>query len=150
MMIRLFCLALLCLLPSVLSAADVVCDFDGDKLITSRDSAILTAWLKLRRPNDLAAVESRARLLSGSSDLTVARLPSNIDKIEDASTIVGSADKSLLVAYLNLRKTSNFASVLERAKLLLGTAVRLSKLPGSPIGDSTVPVKVEGIQVDHP
>ncbi len=147
MKIWLFCLTLLCLFPSVLSAADVACDFDGDKLITSKDSAILTAWLNLRRSDDVVAVQSRARLLYGS-DLTVVRLPSDTDKIEDASTIVGSTDKSLLVAYLNLRKTSDFASVQERANLLLGKVVRLSKLPGSPIGDSTVPVTITGIQVD--
>lgn len=147
MKIWLFCLTLLCLCPSVLSAADVVCDFDGDTMITSKDSAILTAWLNLRRYNDVAAVQARARLLYGS-DLTVVRLPTTFDKLEDAATIVGSTDKSLLTAYLNLRKISDFTSVQERAKLLLGEVVRLSKLPGSPVGDSTVPVTITGIQVD--
>ena len=149
MKIWLFCLALLCLSPSVLPAADVACDFDGDKLITSKESAILTAWLNLRRSSDMVAVQNRARLLYGS-DLTVVRLPSDTDKIEYASTIVGSTDKSLLVAYLNLRKTSDFSSVQQRANLLLGKAVRLSKLPGSLIGDSTVPVTITGIQVYTP
>lgn len=126
--------------------SDAACDFDGDGVITSSDTAIFAAWLQTRKSTDIAIVQNRARAFV--STVVVTRLPSSSDQLTDSTELIGSKDLAFLAAYLQTRKSSDFSLVQGRANAILGLTVSLSKLPGVAIGDSTVPVTITGIQVD--
>lgn len=143
---NLFLIVLFVLLSLHAGAAGLACDFDADGTITSSDSAIFAAWLQTRKSSDFQIVQDRARAFVAT--VVVVRLPSAQDKLADSADLVGSTDLAFLAAYIQTRKSSDFALVESRAYAILGQVLSLSKLPATVIGDSTVPVTITGIQVD--
>jgi len=143
-----FLIIVLFLISIVLPAysAELACDLDGSGDISSSDVAIFAAWLQTRKSTDKAIVQARARAFI--STVVVARLPVASDKLVDSSADLDSKDLAFLAGYLQTRKSSDFALVEARAKSILGVAISLSKLPGAPVGDSTIPLVITGIQTD--
>ncbi len=158
----LFVLVLVCS-TSVLFAEAVVCNFSSDELISSDDAAILLAWrteyniFKLN-PNKIVTIENvqnRASVIL-KRDVLVSRLPDlSYDVLSDHSGEIVSDDIAYLLAFITeqniatLKKQAvDFSNVETRAQNIISLTYSLSKLPGTPIGDSSFTTTITGIQTD--
>jgi hypothetical protein len=141
-----FILFLALIMPVSIYGKTIACDFDGDEIVTSSDIAIFAAWIQSRKSTDVSFVQGLARgFVSG---ITITRLPTDTDKLEDSSAAIGTTDLGLLAAYIQSRKSSDFSFVESVANSIMSKVVSLSKLPGTEIGDSTVPITITGITTD--
>jgi len=147
---------------SLFAADEYVCDFDGDKQSTDNDLMIMVSYFQVRllaekkwATLDLATVQQKARILLNNQSLLVTRLPAAGDVLEDSSrTDLNDNDLMLLVAYFQTRLLASrklavldFASVQDKAGLLLNQTVWISKFPEITLGSVDVPFTMTGIQV---
>lgn len=140
----------------------VVCNFNDDNAVNTDDAAILIAWrtensffIKTGTPVTIANVEKRASDMMGKT-ISVARLPDPVkDRLSDQNTGIQIDDIAYLLAFITENsfaiKTGTsvvFNSVATRASNIISLSYSLSKLPGTPIGDSSFSTTITGIQTD--
>lgn len=143
-----FCILLVFLaLTSASLHAEVVGDFDGDQKTTLKDVVILLAWYQITDKTSLVKLLARSQaILSTVSSVT--RLP-----VEPADSLTGNKvvlkDVVLMLSWYQITDKNDWIKVTQRANTILaGDYSSLEYLPQTPIGDSTVPVTITGIQVD--
>lgn len=147
---RIKCFILLLILIVVSTGtlrAEIVGDFDGDQKTTLKDVVILLAWYQLTDKTSLDKLLARAQAIL-STVTTVTRLP-----IEPNDSLTGTKvvlkDVVVMLAWYQITDKNDFSKVQLRASAILsGDYSTLEYLPQTPIGDSTVPVTITGIQVD--
>lgn len=157
-----FLLVFLVISPGLLQAAALTCNFDDDENINSKDTAIIMAW---RTEYNLATfknvevkledVEKRASSIL-SQNIVVSRLPNQVrDKLADEDKIISTGDIVYLMAYVVEKNIADFkkipvsfSNVEFRAQSSYSNLAPLSKLPGTPIGDSGFSTTITGIQTD--
>ncbi len=155
-------LALVMLVVSFSCYGKVVCDFDGDNSIKTSDAAILLAWIiesnyKIKDPGYLVT-ESNVQIRAENmldTNVVVSRLPDSEDLLADSNGDLSLTDAAYLLAFI---VENNFAiktggvvrfdSVSIRAAGILSLSASLSKLPGTPIGDSSFSTTITGITTD--
>ncbi len=159
----LFCLFIFFAVTQCFAAT--VCDFNEDQLINDKDIVTLFAFIQvdsLAKDGfavlDLASVQDYARDVLGDQSFTLSRMPdvAKDDLSGNNTNILDDEDVVLLFAYMQVDSlakdgfaTLDFPSVESSATDLIGRTVSLSKFPTTPIGDSTIPVTITGIQTDQ-
>lgn len=110
----------------------MVWDFNNDGSYTTDDVAIFAAWLQTRKSSDKTLVRDRARAILGNNTLEVVYLPVNVDDLNSDGSITTN-DLAIAVAYLQTRKSNDFAVISTRASAIVGSSsnVTPNKLPGS-------------------
>lgn len=146
--------------------AGIAGDFDSSGSVQTNDIVVLIAWLQekvlsLRDSSykvTIENVDSRAESILGSA-INTSRLPdpSSDDFGDLAANSLTTDDAVIMISFvmektLALRNGTYFTStdVETRANGILRLSSGVGKLPETPIGDSTVPVTITGIQVDSP
>lgn len=134
-------------ITSVSLKADIVGDFDNDQKTTLKDVAILLAWYQITDRTSLSKVLARAQRILSTVTL-VSRLP-----IEPADSLTGNKivlkDVAVLLGWYQIFDRNDWTKVQQRANTILPSDYSsLEYLPQTPIGDSTVPVTITGIQPD--
>jgi len=144
--------------------AGIAGDFDNSGSAQTNDTVVLIAWLQERvlslRDSSykltIENVDSRAEGILGSS-INTSRLPDpSIDDFGDlAANSLTTDDVVIMISFviektLALRNGTSFTAtdVEARANGILRLSSGVGKLPETPVGDSTVPVTITGIQVD--
>jgi len=140
--------------------AEIVCDFDGSGLVDDNDLAILIGWKQLINAGVTADKITVDSLYSVSRNVLssvsgVARIPvlSKDNLTDEAQDSIDDEDLAFFIAYKQLEnagaKNFSFDTVrLVAINILSNISRSMGKAPGSPIGDSVVPVTITGIQVD--
>mgnify|MGYP006936277515 FL=1 len=126
---------------------DIVGDFDGDSQTTLYDVVILLAWTQLSDKTSISKLLARSQTIL-SEIKTVTRLP-----VEPMDSLSGDTvtlkDVVLMLAWTQLTDKNDWSKVKLRANTILQDDYsNLEYLPQTPIGNSTVPVTITGIQVD--
>ncbi len=148
MLPRYICVLVLFICFAIIPArAEIVGDFDGDSKTTLKDVVILLAWYQITDKTSIEKCLARAQAIL-STVTTVTRLP-----VEPNDSLSGTKvvlkDVVLMLAWYQITDKNDFSKVQLRANTILaGDYSSLEYLPETPIGDSTVPVTVTGIQVD--
>ncbi|HOI90901.1 MAG TPA: hypothetical protein PLK28_10350 [Candidatus Rifleibacterium sp.] len=146
-----FCmLLLLVFLNSFCYGADLAGDFDGNGRVTIEDVAYFMAWLASNRTNNLKLIADEAYKLYAKAVGPVVRAPSAQYDNFAGGTTAGLKDIAIVMGWLSENRSSDFGIVRSSAKSLYDPTDYIYKLPGTPVGDSTVPVTITGIQVDNP
>lgn len=161
----LFLILSLVILASNSHAATVVCDFDGSQAADDTDLIVMLAYLQVKglaainlMTLDLASVQTTARNILQNNTLTLTRLPdeSTDDLESQVSSTLGDNDLILFLAYLQTKGLAainlvelNFSNVENNASTIRGSALSLGQFPGTPTGNSTLPIRIEGIQPDN-
>lgn len=156
-------LTVFCLLANPAYCSTLACDFNNDSNITDADLFILFAYQQIKAKAslgkatlDIPTVQSQARSLLGDQTLTVSRLPSNIDDLENLlSSDVADNDLFILFAFQQIRAkaalkkaTLDFPTVEAQVESLLKKKVGIGKFPGTPTGDSSFSSTISGIESD--
>lgn len=141
--ILLFCFVLL----SVALKADIVGDFDGDQKTTLKDVVILLAWYQITDKTSLSKLLARAQTIMNTVS-SVTRLP-----VEPTDSLIGDKvvlkDVVLMLSWYQITDKNDWIKVQQRANAIMASDYSsLEYLPQTPIGDSTVPVTITGIQPD--
>jgi len=128
-------------------SGDIVGDFDGDSQTTLYDVVILLAWTQLSDKTSISKLLARSQTIL-SEIKTVTRLP-----VEPMDSLSGDTvtlkDVVLMLAWTQLTDKNDWSKVKLRANTILQDDYsNLEYLPQTPIGNSTVPVTITGIQVD--
>ena len=154
----LFFVALL-FLP-IMVFGEVACDFDGDDIASEKDLVILIGWLQMRYaevPESQMTVEN---LLAVAVDISktvtkVSRMPTfEKDNLTDESPdVINDQDVAFFIAYKQVEyagvKNIQFDTVKEVAIDILKTLrSSMGRAPGTPVGNSYVPITITNIQVD--
>jgi hypothetical protein len=126
---------------------EIVGDFDGDSKTTLKDVVILLAWYQITDKTSIEKCLARAQTIL-STVSTVTRLPKEpSDSLSGVKVVL--RDVVLMLAWYQITDKSDFSKVQLRANtILVGDYSALEYLPETPIGGSTVPVTITGIQLD--
>jgi len=130
-------------------SGDIVGYFDGDSQTSLHDVVILLAWTQLSDKTSISKLLARSQTILNEIK-TVTRLP-----VEPMDSLSGDTvtlkDVVLMLAWTQLSDKSDWSKIKLRANTILQDDYSsLEYLPQTPIGDSTVPVTITGIQVDNP
>lgn len=128
--------------------ADLAGDLDGNGSVTLEDIAYTMAWFLKGRTSDKQLVVTTATGLYANATGPVVRLPDTASDSFFGGNIVDLNDIAIMMAYFLKGRSTDFETVRSQAISLYQSANVIYKLPGTPVGDSTVPVTVTGIQVD--
>ncbi|NCB39966.1 MAG: hypothetical protein EOM80_14475 [Erysipelotrichia bacterium] len=134
-------------LPSVSSAA-IAGDFDGSGSVTLEDIAYYMAWFTEGGTTDKQLIALTASGLYKNAKGPVVRLPNLLYDNFFGDNSIGLKDIAIMMAWFTEGASLDFSVVLDQAVILYPPANNIYKLPATPIGDSTVPVTITGIQPD--
>ena len=130
-----------------LQGAVVAGDFDGDERVTLKDIAYALAFY-LYVDATLSTLPSYSSSFYNKATGPVVRLPGAADSF-DSKEGFGLGDISVMLAFY-LSVEPDFEKIGASANSFFDRTGQIYKLPETPIGDSTVPVTITGIQVDNP
>lgn len=133
--------------PSI-SFAVVAGDFDGNGSVTLEDIAYYMAWFTEAGTTDKQLIASVASSLYKNAKGPVVRLPDALYDNFFGDNSIGLKDIAIMMAWFTEGASSDFNVILNQAVILYPPANNIYKLPATPIGDSTVPVTITGIQPD--
>ncbi len=145
---RFYVLILFVFLNPFCYGADIAGDFDGNGRVTIEDVAYFMAWLANNRTSNLKLIADEAYKLYSKAVGPVVRVPSAQYDNFSGGTTAGLKDIAIVMGWLSVNRSSDFGIVRGSAKSLYDPADYIYKLPGTPLGDSTVPVTITGIQID--
>jgi hypothetical protein len=128
--------------------AELAGDLDGDGTITLNDIAYFMAWFMKGRTTDQALVVSTATSLYSSATGPIVRLPDASKDNFYGDNSISLNDIAIMMAYFMKGRTTDFSVVQSQAIQLYSTADFVSKLPGTPIGDSSFTTTITGITTD--
>lgn len=140
--------AVFLLVPS-LSFAIVAGDLDGNNSVTLEDVAYFMAWVSIGRPSNTEAVVDAAKGLYANAKGPMTRLPNVAYDNFYGGTSLTLNDVAIMMAWITSGRSGDFGVVRGSAISLYSPADNVYKLPATPLGDSTVPVTITGIQVDQ-
>lgn len=143
----------MCLIALIFSMAgpiwaQSVFNFDVSSSVDIKDLVYFISWLQAEQTGSVEVVVARAKEIFPEASGPLTRLPSLAYEDINDDGLVDVKDLVLFIAWLQAEQTSVFSVVENRALEIYSTVGRLSKLPGTPIGDSKVPITITGIQVD--
>ncbi|MDD3149035.1 MAG: hypothetical protein PHD82_17225 [Candidatus Riflebacteria bacterium] len=139
---------MMCLCFCAPGYAEIVGDFDGDQKTTLKDVAILLAWFQLPpadKSNSTVLLERAKVIYSQVSNIT--RFPKEPNDSLSGGTVTVK-DVVLMLAWFQVPEKSWDGVKFRANEIIKGDYSSLEYLPETPIGDSTVPVTITGIQVD--
>lgn len=130
------------------SSAAVAGDFDGNGSVTLEDIAYYMAWFTEGGTPDKQLIAVVASSLYRNATGPVVRLPDPSYDNFFGDNSIGLKDIAIMMAWFTEGASSDFNVVLSQAAILYPPANSIYKLPATPIGSSTVPVSITGIQPD--
>ncbi|HNX75916.1 MAG TPA: hypothetical protein PLM07_01340 [Candidatus Rifleibacterium sp.] len=123
-------------------------DLDGNGYVDFKDIAYFMGWFLKGGTTNKETVVSAASSLYSNAKGPIVRLPDPAYDNFAGENYVGMKDIAIMMASFLKGGSSDFGVVSAQAKSLYPSFESLYKLPGTPVGDSTVPVTITGIQVD--
>ncbi len=145
--ILVFCVMVLSVLPCYSATSG---DLDGNGYVDMNDIAYFMGWFLKGGTTSKETVVSAASSLYSSAKGPIVRLPDPAYDNFAGDSHVGMKDIAIMMAYFLKGGSSDFGVISAQAKSLYPSFESLYKLPQTPVGDSTVPVTITGIQVDNP
>jgi len=125
-------------------------DLDGNGYVDLNDIAYFMAWFLKGGATNKDTVVSTATSLYASAKGPITRLPDPAYDNFAGGDSVGMKDIAIMMAFFIKGGSTDFSVIRQQAISLYSSSDNLYKLPGTPVGDSTVPVTITGIQVDTP
>jgi len=123
-------------------------DLDGNGYVDLKDIAYFMAWFLKGGTTSKDTVVSTATSLYAPAKGPIVRLPDPAYDNFAGGGSVGMKDIEIMMAFFIKGGSTDFSVVRQQAISLYSSSDSLYKLPGTPVGDSTVPVSITGIQVD--
>jgi hypothetical protein len=148
MLKKIFVFFIVFTLISSCCSAEVAGDLDGNGSITVEDIAYFMAWFIKGRTTDKSVVVNRAKELYPNATGPVVRLPDPAKDNFFGKDSVSLNDIAILMAFFMKGRTSDFSAVQIQANNLYSGTDFVSKLPGTPIGDSSFTTTITGITTD--
>lgn len=142
----LVCLFMCGLIPQLLAQNSF--NFDTASDVDIKDLIYYISWLQAEKTSNVSTVVARAMEIYPAASGPLSRLPDVSSDDLNGDGVADIKDLIFMIAWMQAEKISDFTVVENRALEIWNGVGSLSKLPGTPIGDSTVPVTITGIQVD--
>lgn len=128
--------------------AEEAFNFDDKPATDLIDMIYFISWIQSGYSNDSSIVVARATEIYSLAKGPLVRLPNNVKDDLNGDNVADLKDLIMMIAWIQASNTTNFNTVEARALEILSTAGSLSKLPGTPIGDSSFSTTITGIQTD--
>ncbi len=142
----LVCLFLCGLMPQLF--AQTAFNFDTASDIDIKDLIYYISWLQAEKTSNVSTVVARAMEIYPAASGPLSRLPDESSDDLNGDGVADIKDLIFMISWIQAEKISDFTIVENRALEIWNGVGSLSKLPGTPIGGSTVPVTITGIQLD--
>lgn len=123
-------------------------NFDDQAEVDLRDLIYFISWIQSGYSTNPETIVGRAKEIYPDAQGPLVRRPDNSKDDLNGDGIADLKDMIMMIAWIQASKTNNFSTIEARALEILSNAGRLSKLPGTPIGDSSFSTTITGIQTD--
>lgn len=133
---------------SCLAYSEEAFNFDDKPSTDLIDMIYFISWIQSGYSNNQATVVARATEIYSPATGPLLRLPDNSKDDLNGDNVADLKDLILMIAWIQANSSTSFNTVEARALEILNSVGSLSKLPGTPIGDSTFSTTITGIQTD--
>jgi hypothetical protein len=142
-----FTLAFMLFIAGTLRAENAF-NFDSNSEVDLADLIYFISWLQAEKTTNSTTVVNRATEIYSLAQGPLTRVPDDVKDDLDGDGVADLNDLILMIAWLQAEKTTSFSTVVARAKEIYSNVDFLSKLPGTPIGDSSFTTTITGITTD--